>query len=240
MKKIYLLFLLSCISSAVFAQTTVTLYSTGAAGSFTTGSATSFGTRTDGAIVTTASGFFSSRGYAVFDLGTLPPGITVTSCVIGFNDSGYNGTGTPSGWNTYGYAGDLSTVTVAATLYANMVAGTSLSTATYGTAPGDRTLASSAASVGFIQAQAGNKVSICWTGGGSRIYSIKGETGAAALTSPPNHAPYLQITYTCAGVSGVSAVAAPSPVCAGSTVTLTGNATGASTYSWSGDRKSVV
>ena len=65
----------------------------------------------------------------------------------GFNVSAYGGFGAPSGWNTYGYAGDLSLVTSGATLYANCIAGTSLSTATYGAAVGNQTLASTAAGV---------------------------------------------------------------------------------------------
>ena len=234
MKKIFFLSLLCCLSVASFAQTTVTLYSTGLAGSYTTGSATSGGTRSDGTIVSTTSGFFTSRGYAVFDLSAIPAGTTITNCVIGFNDSAYLGTGTPSGWATYGFAGDLSTVTVPATLYANMVAGTLLSNVSYGTAVGDRTIPATVATTNFIEVNTGNKVSICFTGGGSRIYAIMGETGAPATTSPPNHAPYLEITYTCAGVSGVAASVSSSPVCVGSSVTLGGNGTGTTSYSWTG------
>ncbi len=235
MKKIYFLFLLSCLSYVVNAQTTVVLYATGATGSYITGNANSFGTRADNNIVST-TGFATSRGYAVFDLSTLPPGTAITSCIIGFNVSNYAGTGTPAGWATYGFAGDLSTITTAATLYADMIAGTLLTNVSYGTAAGDRTLPSAAATTSFLQSQLGNIVSICWTGGASRVYNITGEAGTATTVSSgtPGHAPYLQITYTCAGISGVSALASPSPVCEGSTATLTGNATGASTYSWAG------
>ncbi len=236
MKKIYLLSLLCSLAFASFAQTTVTLFSTGAAGSFTTGSATSTGTRNDGTIVTTAGMFLTARGYAVFDLSSLPStGITITSCVIGFNDSAYNGMlGAPSGWATYGYAGDLSTVTTAATLYADMVAGSLLTSATYGTASIDETLPSVLPTTNFIQAHTGSKVSICFTGGGNGIYAIKGETGDLDLVSAPNHAPYLQISYNCTGVSGVTALVSASPVCAGSSVTLFGNGTGTTSYSWAG------
>ncbi len=229
MKKIYFLFLFCCLSFATFAQT-VTIYSTGAAGSFTTGTATSAPTDADGNIV--ASGAIS-RGYGVFDLSSIPAGATITSCIIGFNVASYTGFGAASGWNTYGYAGDLSTFSGApATLFANMVAGTSLSTATYGGSPGNKTLASTAAAIAFVQANRGSKVSISWTGGNTRLYTITGETGTA--TTAGTHAPYLQITYTCTGVSGVSASAAPNPLCVGAALTLTGVATGATTYSWSG------
>ena len=218
------------MSFAVFAQTTVTIFSTGASGSYTTG----FGAaalRVDGNIESGGPG--TVRGYAVFDLNSIPASATITSCVIGFYVSGYTGGGTPSGWDTYGYPGNLSTVTTAATLYADMISGTSLSTATYGTAVGAQTLASTAASTTFIQGQAGNTISICWTGGGSKTYTIYGETGAAATTGT-NFAPYLQITYTCPGVSGVTASATPNPVCVGYPLTLTGTGSGTTSYSWSG------
>ena len=229
MKKIYFLSLLCCLSFAAFAQTTITIYATGAAGSYITGSASVTPTRTDGNIVSTGA---TSRGYAVFDLSSLPASATVTSCVIGFNVSAYGGGGGASGWNTYGYAGDLSTVSTPATLFSDMVAGTSLSTATYGGFPGNKTLASTAASTLFMQSNAGNKVSICWTGGGTCIYTITGETGTVGTTG--GHVPYLQITYTCGGVSGVSASAAPNPLCVGALLTLTGSGTGTTSYSWAG------
>ena len=236
MKKIYLLSLLCSLAFASFAQTTVTLFSAGPAGSFTTGSATSTGTRNDGTIVATTSPVLSARGYAVFDLSSLPSsGITITSCVIGFNDSAYISTfGAGSAWMTYGYAGDLSLVTAPATLYADMVGGTFLTNASYGTAAGDQSLPSVVATTNFIQAHLGTKVSICFTGGGNAIYAIKGETGNTTTTSSPNHAPYLQISYTCAGVSGVSALLSASPVCIGSPVTLFGSGTGTTSYSWAG------
>ena len=231
MKKFYFLSLLCCLGFAAFAQTTVTIYATGVTGSYITGTATNFGggTRADGNISSSGA---TTRGYAVFNLSSIPAGAIVTSVVVGFNVSGYFGGGAPSGWNTYGYVGDLSTVTVATTLFGDMVAGTSLSTATYGVATGNQTLASTTASTTFVQTNAGGLVSICWTGGGTKTYVITGETGTTATTGA--HAPYLQITYQCAGVSGVSASATPNPLCVGATLDLTGVATGATSYSWSG------
>ena len=227
MKKLYSLFLFCCLGFAAFGQTTVTLYSTGATGTLITGSATSTVT-TDGNIVTTST---TTRGYAVFDLSSIPASATITSCVIGFNVSASAG-GPASGWNTYGYAGDLSTVITPGVLFADMVAGTSLSTASYGTTPGNKTLISTAAATTFIQAHAGTKVSICFTGGGPHFYTITGETGTA--TTGGTHAPYLQITYTCAGISGVSASATPNPLCVGAVLSLSGSSTGGVRYSWVG------
>src|SRR5581483_12373244 len=138
MKKICFLALLCCFSIAAYAQsTTVTLYSTGATGSFTSGFANAAGTRTDNTIRTTTSAA-SPRGYAVFNLAGLPPAATVTSCTIGYDVVTYTA-GTAAACNTYGYAGDLSTVTVGTTLHADMVAGTLISTTDYGSSLGNHT-----------------------------------------------------------------------------------------------------
>src|SRR5437773_83626 len=109
MRKLYLLLLTLCsMNLASSGQTTVWIYATGAAGTFKTGNSTNT-TRTDNNIVTTAA---TQRGYAVFDLSTIPAGATISSCIVGFNVSAFGGGGAPSGWNTYGWPGDLSTVTV--------------------------------------------------------------------------------------------------------------------------------
>lgn len=234
MKKFYFLSLLICLGFSAFAQpVTVTIWASGAAGSFTTGNATA-GARNDGNMVSTAA---TQRGYAVFNLGGvggIPVGSVVSSVTIGMYTNTYGGSGVPSGWNTFGYAGDLSTVTVPATLFANMVAGTSLTTATYGTATGNQTLASTIPTENFIQSNAGGMVSICFTGGAARIYTFAGETGSTASTTTVGHAPYITVTY-CPPPTALSAAASPNPVCDGDVLTLTGAATGASGgYTWSG------
>ena len=230
MKKFYFLALFCCLNVAAFAQATITtIYATGAAGSYKTGFATTT-TRTSGSMRSNATGTVR-RGYGVFDLSTIPAGTVIDSCVIGFNVATYGGTGTPSGWTTYGYVGDLSTVTVAATLYADLITGTSISTATYGTSTGNKTLPTTAASQAFISANVGSLVSICFTGGNARQYTMTGLAGTAATTG--THRPYMILKY-CTGVSNVTATATPNPVCAGSTLTLTGAATGTTSYLWSG------
>ncbi len=227
MKKIYLLFLLCCFSFASFAQVAVTLWANAASGTYKTGNSTAT-TRTDNTIVSTAA---TQRGYAVFDLTAIPAGSMINSCTIGFYTNTYGGSGTASGWNTYGYAGDLSTVTTAATLFADMVAGTSLTTATYGTVTGNQTLASTAAITAFLQANIGNKVSICFTGGATRIYTIAGETGSIATITTAGHAPYLAINY-CPAPTVVTAAAGPNPLCQGATLNLTGTGAGTGTLTW--------
>ena len=233
MKPIYFLLLTLSISSTVFSQP-INVFSTGAAASFTSASSSAT-VRADGNIIATtaAGGPGPRRGYAVFNLSAVPATAVITSVTINFNVATYAGFGAPAGWATYGYAGDLSTVTTAATLYPAMITGTLLSNATYGTATGNQALVSTPASVAFIQAQVGNKVSVCWTGGANRTYTITGETGTA--TTAGAHAPYLTINYTlCNAPTAVSATATPNPLCLGATLNLNGAATGATNYSWAG------
>ena len=92
-------------------------------------------------------------------------------------------------------------------------------------------MAFTAAGNTYLTGQIGNIVSVCWTGGATRIYTITGETGPAATVGA--HAPYLSITY-CNPPTAVTAAAAPNPLCAGSTLALTGGATGATSFSWAG------
>ncbi len=226
MKKLILITIICLLSKVLLAQTT-TIYASGPVNSYTTGR-TSATTRSDNNIRTNGTTF---RGYAVFDLSSLPAGVLVTSCTIGFNVATYGGTGTPSGWTTYGYAGDLSTVTTASTLYAALISGTSISTATYGTSTGNKTLSSTSAMVSFLNAHLGEHVSICFTGGSPRNYVITGETGTSATTG--THAPYMQINY-CYLPTGVTASASSTTLCAGSTLNLSGTATDATSYTWSG------
>jgi uncharacterized protein YjdB len=228
MKKISILSLLLCCFSIAAFSVSTTIYSTGAVGSFTSGASTAT-TRTDNNIVSTAA---TQRGYTVFDLTTIPAGSGINSITIGFYVATYGGSGVPSGWNTYGYAGDLSLLTTAATLFPAMNSGTLLSSITYGTGTGNQTLASTAAMTTFIQANAGNKVSISWTGGGTRIYTIKGENGVTTSVTAANHAPYIIVDY-CPPPVLVTATPSPVAVCDGDNLTLTGGGAGTGTMSWS-------
>src|ERR1700733_4462382 len=126
MKKIYFLCLFFCISFAAGAQTTVTIYASGAVGSYTTGSAIysppppagGVYTRSDGIIAVSdpAASAQKQTGYAVFDLSTIPSGATISQVVVGVRVSGFT-TGTYATCNTYVRTGTLATVTVPTTLY---------------------------------------------------------------------------------------------------------------------------
>jgi len=229
MKKFYLLSLLVCLCSAVFGQNTVYIYASGAAGSYTSGGSDGF-TRIDDDIISSAG----DRGYGVFDLSGIPPGATITSCVIGYNVASVVGGGPASGCNTYAYAGDLSAITDPGILYTAMNSGTLINTGSYGTAPGNRTFTSNVTTTGFIQSHytSGAPISICWTGGAARTYTITGESGIESTVS--THAPYLMITYTCAGLSPVAVTNISTFICPYTSFSLNGSATGAASYLWTG------
>ena len=192
MKKLALLFALCIFSRSSFSQTNLDLYATGAGGSYTTGSATA-STRTDGDILVTST---TENGYAVFDLSSIPAGSVITASSLLFYVSAYTA-GVAGPCNTYGYPGDLSTVTVPGTLFSDITSGSLLYSATppafgsYGTGGYDSIYADTAGApiIAFVQANIGNKVSIGFTGGGTNVYTITGE-GAT-----PGFAPILRVSY---------------------------------------------
>ncbi len=232
MKKIYLLFLLCFLSLSGYSQITTTIYAVGASGSFKTGTATSTGTRTDGNIQANGTGTIR-RGYAVFDLSTIPVGATVTNVDLGFSIAGV-GAGTTAVCSTNVYQGDLSLVTVPATLYADMAVPPSVnvSTTSYGAAIGDIIQPTSAAAQAVVQANAGGFISYVWTNTGTALYTITGEGGTLTTTGGA-HKPYITVTY-CPPPTAVTATASPTTLCEGDNLTLTGAATGASDYAWTG------
>lgn len=237
MKKIYLLSLFCLLGFVAMAQTTVVCLPSGA---FSTGSATT-AVRSDDII--TSSTTPDSKGYAVFDVSSIPAGATIMSATIGYYVSGYCcGVGAPSNCFTYGYVGDLGAIVSAPLLHSAISSGPVLTSSptTHGVSTGHQVI-SNAAVVSFIQSNytvPGGKLSIGWAGGGAKTYTISGYT-APAPVSPYTavHMPYLQITY-CTVPTAVSATAAPNPVCAGRALTLTAAATvtggGTTAYAWTG------
>ncbi len=249
MKKIYLFLLLCCLHIAAFG-TVVTVYSTGSSGTGNTGyisgypltNAANSLTRSTGNIAvqhgrttTVATTNLTARGYAVFDLSSIPQGSTITSVTYGWYVSAYTA-GTASGfYYTYGFPGDLSKYTNVHSLWANvsksdtvgpLLAGTTggsvkyqlavTAAATgYGTAVGNvtQTLANR-----FFTDNIGTKVTICMnhvsqsTATTPKIYTIIGETGNTTSTTTASHAPYLTINYTapstCSGTPSAGAAVA--------------------------------
>ena len=165
----------------------------------------------------------TNRGYAVFDLSSasIPAAATITSVKLIFTYT-ISGASTPTD-RIYGYVGDISSLSAAA-LYSGAVTANTLYTASWGTSATTKTMTSTATADTFIQHNHTNTISTTWVESAStRIYTITGGSS-----------PQLQITYTCTTPSAVSITASTNPICSGSNETLTGHATGGTTYSWSG------
>jgi uncharacterized protein YjdB len=212
MKSLFLSTILVLLAATGFATVvTVNASSTGT---------TTTTTKTAGTITVNNT---TNRGYAVFNLASagIPAAATITSVKLIFTYT-ISGSGTPTR-TVYGYVGDIS-VLAAASLYSGAVTANTLYTASWGNAATTKTMASTAGADTFIQHNHTNTVSVAWVESGStRAYTI---TGGAS--------PQLQVTYTCTTPSAVSITASANPICSGTSETLTGHATGATTYSWSG------
>lgn len=234
MRKLYFVLLLLCVvSTASFAQvTTRVLYASGAPSSGRTGSSTAT-VLTEGTMETSGGGPLASRSWAVFDLSSIPSDAVITSVVIGFNVESII-PGIPGTYNICGYPGDISTLGTAAATYPAMVppTSTSLSTTPFGTVTGTKVIASSGASVAFVQAHVGGSISVTFSTTSTRIWTFSNETGI--LDTGGAHAPYLMIKWTCPGVTITGASSTPASVCPGALAILTGGATGATGYSWTG------
>ena len=198
MKKRLLTLPLVILASLSFGQSWI--YCTGTTGSYQSGW-TDGVNRYDDTIRTTGT---TKGGYAVFDLSFIPAGSVISSVDLVFYTDILTA-GTAGICNTYGYNGDLSTVTDPATLFADLTSGTLLFSGTgsslggYGLTSFDSISMASTTSplTSFIGANAGSKASICFTGGGTNEYRISGYYG----TYIP---PHLKIGYTapCAGTPG--------------------------------------
>ena len=234
-----LLFLIGFRSSAQ--STTVSINATGATGSFKTGyiNNTAVPSRHDGdlqAHAGAAAPTGNKRGWAVFNVpSVIPPAATVTAVSLRFTINATANAVNATTVGIYGYVGDLSTVTVPATVYTDCngsgaYAGVAFTTTRWGGAVATDLLPLNASGVGFVNTNAASLLTLGWecNSNSGQTYTITGEGGTATTQ------PELQITYNCTGVSGVNATVAPNPVCVGSVVTLTGAGTGTTSYLWSG------
>lgn len=239
MKKIYSLLLL-CLLASQGRAVVVTVNATGALLSYKTGHIKNWSTpsRNDNGIevkynATSTAANGMRAGWAVFNLaGLVPPGATVTAVTLRFTITGTATGGNPPVAIT-GYNGDLSTVTNIATAYSAITTGTQFNTTAWGSAAATLTRPFNAAGITFIDGAAatGSIISVGFMATGTpvtQIYTITGESGTAATQ------PQLQITYSCTGVTGVTATATPNPVCTGTNFALSGTATGAGSYLWTG------
>jgi hypothetical protein len=225
-KGYFLLFAAMLFSCFAFAQTTVTISATGTAGSFRTGSVSSAGVKNDGNMININSG--ANRGWAYYDLSTIPAGSTVTAVNAIFTTFSTTVSGATN--NLYGFTGDPASMTGTA-LYTAAGAGTSISAASW--AVGLNTLALNATGLSFIQSNAGLYANIGYVRGSTNNYNIYGYGAAAA------DVPKLQITYTlppaCTGTPTAGTITGAASVCEGGSVSLaiSGASTGDGiTYQW--------
>jgi len=219
--------LLFGISNRINAQTTVTITCTGSAGSFNSGSVSSSGTKNDGNMVNVNSG--ANRGWAHFNLTSIPAGSNVTSVTANFTT--YSSTSSVLGNNLYGFTGNPASI-AGATLYANCASGSSFNNTSW-SANAANSKAFNAAGEAFIAANCGtNNANIGYVRGSTNNYNIGGYPGSPA--APPT----LVITYIppCTGTpTAGTASASPLTVCqnASTTLSLTGYTTSSGiTFQW--------
>ncbi len=222
-RKIFTFFAAICaawfFTVATYAQTTVSVYATGTTGSYHTGSVNVNGVKYDGNIDSVSFGaaapyFPTIRGWAEFDLSSLPVGATISSVTLYFTT--YNGTTSSGASNPItGFLGDASTMT-GTNLYNAILNGTSLA-ATIWTANGLQTASLGTAGNSFVQNNIGSTVNIGFQRAGYLPYFIYGYPAATA------NQPRLDITFSvttpCSGITSVAA-SGPSTTCAGNPITI--------------------
>lgn len=212
----------------VNAQTVVTINATGTTGSFRTGGVNSTGTKVDGNLVNVSTTTGNNRGWAVFDLSTIPAGATIQSVNIIFTT--YSSTLSTATNSIRGTTGNPASITGTA-LYSQLNTGTLLNSASWA-ANTTITAAVSATGLAFFQANIGaNNVIIGFVRGSTNVYNIYGYPGT------PAQVPKLEITYLtpCSGTPTAGTVNGPSSVCPTQnfTLSLAGASTSAGlTYQW--------
>ncbi len=214
-----LFFMSAVLSTQLNAQTTVSIYCTGSTGSYNSGSVNSTGNKYDGNIDSVSFGaaapyFPVFRGWAEFDLSSLPVGATITNVSLYFTT--YNGTQSSGASNPItGFIGDASTMT-ASTLYNAIASGTSLA-ATIWSANGLQTASLGTAGNTFIQNNLGSSINVGFQRAGYLPYFIYGYPGATA--DQPRLDITFNVTTPCSSITSVTATG-PSTTCAGNSFTL--------------------
>jgi len=233
MKRIGSLLFFVCMSLLSAAQNTVDIYATAPAGTYRTGNSSST-IREDNLIRCTNLGS-GQRGYAVFSLSSIPATAVISNVELHFNNQTvFAGGG--SGWYTYGYVGDLSTITTPISLLTAMSLPSNpelFPGSTYTSTVGNKVLTTDPAAETFIGSNIGAIISVIWSTGTTTQYTITGETGTATPTGA--HAPFLRITYNCPGITSITATGPVTIPCPNTAFSLTGAVVGsASSYLWSG------
>jgi hypothetical protein len=218
----------SFFGNSIHAQITTTITCTGTSGSFKSGAVNPSGTKFDGQI--TNLNVLDHRGWANFNLSSIPVGATILSASLTFTT--YSSSSSTL-WNTlYGFNGDPASMSGSA-LYAACIAGPVLDNSAWNSNQvNSKTV--SAAGIGLLQAQLGGTINVSYvrTLSSASVYNIHGYAGAA----PPT----LTITYLnympCSGMPNPGNTIAPSNICSlfPFTLSLSGSFTGLTniTYQW--------
>ena len=224
----FLLFM--CFNALIIkAQTTVTINSTGVTGSFKTGGVNSTGTKVDGNMTNISTSAGNNRGWAVFDLSTIPAGANITAVNVIFTT--FSSTLSTANNTIRGTVGNPVSI-AGTTLYNQLNTGTLLNNSMSWPAAGTVTTPVTAAGLAFFQSNIGvNNVIIGFIRGSTNAYNIYGYPGTSAQQ------PKLEITYLqpCSGTPAAGTISGPNMVCAGQSfsLSLAGSSTsGGIAYQW--------
>lgn len=220
---------LFCAAANIQAQT-ATITCTGTTGSFNSGFVTSGGTKTDGNLIVDGATTLR-RGWASFDLSSIPAGSTVTSVSLKFTVTSNNAvSGVANG--IFGFIGTPSAI-AGATLYANCASGTNFNNATWAQNT-TNTLAFNAAGITFITGRLGSNCNIGFLrGNGTAIFNIAGYPGALP--------PQLVINYTLPAYRAqfISMSTGATSWCAGETRTISVTVKNAGSATWTNSAPDV-
>lgn len=234
-QSIRVLILLILMSVQLKAQTTVNIPITGISGSYQTGSVNATGAKTDGLLTSLSNN--NNRGWAVFDLSTIPSGATINAASINFttttnsiSSSAINYIGGYS-WNVNDDPSLLNGFSLYNLLNANSNINFNASSWSIN-ATQNKTL--NANGISFISNNIGGKVVFSFVRGSSNLYEIYGYNAASN-----NLKPELIIQYTpvpnCIGNPTAGIITGVSSVCQNTSFGLSlSNATVASglSYEW--------
>ncbi|HMO63200.1 MAG TPA: GEVED domain-containing protein [Ferruginibacter sp.] len=194
-RRILALLLLWVLCFRLAAQTTTVFTATGSAGSFITGS-TDGSAKNDGNMVLLGSN--SNRGWATFNLTTIPPGSVITAASVTFKT--YGTTNSTAINEIHGFSGDPAVLDATALYNAIGALGTNvISDAASWFINSTVTRPVNSAGITFLQNSAGNsKVNIGFVRGSAVNYNIYGYAGDNGTGQPE-----LSITYSApAGAPG--------------------------------------
>ncbi|MEZ5016828.1 MAG: GEVED domain-containing protein [Flavipsychrobacter sp.] len=224
-RSLMLLLLFVGMSVDVFAQVTVTINAS--SGNLKTGSVNSSGTKNSGNMLNIRTLSSGSRGWAVFDLSSIPAGAIVTSAKVKFRT--FNTTTSGATNRIRGVNGNPVTMS-GTTLFSLLNTGTVLNASSWpGNAANTETVTS--AGLTYLENNIGGDVLLGFVRGSTNQYNIYGNTASAA------NIPKLEITYLtlCTGTPTAGNIISPTNVCPnkGFKISLSGHTVASGvTYQW--------